>query len=306
MPPLAVMPPLKHPIIDTHQHLWDPERLNLPWLAGAGPHLNRKNAIEQYQAAVEGLPVAAAIYMEVNAAPDQKLREAKQVRRLIEAGTHVTAAAILSADPGKENFRESVDLFEDQPWVKGYRQVLHGRSTPPGYCLKARFINNCRHLGSTGKTFDLCMRSAELKDAARLVEACPETRFVLDHCGNADPKAFFAPDDPRRGSAPQDAARWKEAMTQLARHPNVTCKISGIIARVPPQWTPDDLRPIVEHCAEAFGEDRIVFGTDWPVCSAGGTARQWIEALHEITSDWPDDAQDRLWNANAKAVYRVS
>lgn len=301
-----MMPQPPYPIIDTHQHLWDPKRLNLPWLAGAGPHLNRRNAIEEYNAAVSGLPIASAIYMEVNAAPDQKLEEAKLVRELIDSGVYVTKAAILSADPGNTNFHAFVDRFETESWVKGYRQVLHGGATPPGYCLKARFINHCRHLGTTGKTFDLCMRPAELKDAARLVDACPDTRFVLDHCGNVDPKAFFAKDDPRGGSAPEKAARWKEDMTALAKLPNVYCKISGIIARVPKEWTPDDLRPVVEHCVEAFGDKRVVFGTDWPVCNAGGTARQWIEALQQITSNWSSEAQQRLWSENAKTIYQVS
>ncbi|MBA2113992.1 amidohydrolase family protein [Bremerella alba] len=300
------MPQPAYPIIDTHQHLWDPKRLSLPWLKGAGPHLNKRNAIEEYTAAVEGLPIASAIYMEVNAAPDHKLQEAQQVRQLIESGRHVTTAAILSADPGLENFRDFVDPFQMQSWVKGYRQVLHGGSAPKGYCLKARFINNCRHLGSTGKTFDLCPRPAELKDAARLADACPDTRFVLDHCGNVDPKAFFASNDSRRGSAPPNAARWKEDMTELARHPNVFCKISGIIARVPKQWTPDDLRPVVQHCVEAFGDGRVVFGTDWPVCNAGGTARQWIEALQQITSDWSPEAQQRLWSKNAETIYNLA
>ncbi len=303
--PQLVMPQPPYPIIDTHQHLWDPKRFNLPWLAGAGPHLNRQNSIDQYNAAVEGLPIASAIYMEVNAADDQKLAEAKQVHQLIESGEHVTSAAILSADPGKANFREFVDRFESASWVKGYRQVLHGGATPAGYCLKARFINHCRHLGATGKTFDLCVRSGELKDAALLAEACPDTQFILDHCGNADPKAFFTKEDPRRGSSTKDAKQWKADMTALAKHPNVACKISGIIARVPQQWTPDDLRPVVEHCAQAFGPERIVFGTDWPVCNAGGTAREWIEALQQIVSDWPADAQQRLWSENAKSIYHL-
>lgn len=300
------MPDKPFPIIDTHQHLWDPKRLNLPWLAGAGPHLNRKNAIDEYNAAVEGLPIASAIYMEVNAAPDQKLEEAKQVRQLIDSGTAVTSAAILSADPGNANFRDFVDQFESEAWVKGYRQVLHGGDTPPGYCFKARFINNCRHLAETGKTFDLCMRTGELKDAIRLADACPDTRFVLDHCGNIDPKAFFAKDDPRGGSNPTVVARWKEDMTELAGHPNVACKISGIIARVPKQWTPDDLRPMVEHCVEAFGDERIVFGSDWPVCLAGGTPREWVEALQQIVSPWSPEAQQRLWSENAKTIYQLS
>lgn len=95
-------------------------------------------------------------------------------------------------------------------------------------------------------------------------------------------------------------------MMDLARHPNVFCKISGIIARVPKTWSPEDLRPIVQHCVDAFGPNRVVFGSDWPVCNIGGSVKQWVEALATITANWPADAQNRLWNANAKSIYDLS
>ncbi|PQO37939.1 amidohydrolase family protein [Blastopirellula marina] len=299
------MPTATPSIIDTHQHLWDLETLKLPWLNNAGPPLAAQHWTQQYAAETQGLDIQAAMYMEVDAAADQKQREADTILELISSGKSNTRYAILSADPGKNGFRKFVDQFRDNEAVKGFRQVLHGGSTPAGYCLTPKFIENCRYLGQLGKTFDLCLRPKELKDAARLAEACPQTRFVLDHCGNADPKAFFASSDSRRGTPAHDADKWRQDMATLAEQENLCCKISGIVARVPGSWSPDDLRPIVQHCADAFGDRRIVFGSDWPVCKLGASLKEWVAALTEIIAPWPPSAQSRLWRENATTVYQI-
>ncbi|MEW4561641.1 hypothetical protein AB1K70_03900 [Bremerella sp. JC770] len=175
------MPTPAHPIIDTHQHLWELERMKPPWLTGAGPPLETKNFIEEYTAAVAGLPIDMAVYMEVNVASEQKQLEAERVIRLIDSGNTLTKAAILSANPAAPGFRPFVDQFASTDCVKGYRQVLHSKATPPGYCLSPTFVENCRHLGKQGKTFDLCLRTGELQDGAQLAAACSETRFIVNH-----------------------------------------------------------------------------------------------------------------------------
>ncbi|MEW4455927.1 amidohydrolase family protein [Bremerella sp. JC817] len=300
------MPPSLPPIIDTHQHLWDPEQLDLPWLKNAGPPLAGRHWAEEYRTATEGVPIAASIYMEVDADPAQKLKEADLVLKLIESDSSPTKGAILSANPGADGFRKFVDRFRNDDRVKGYRQVLHGGTTPAGYCLSEKFMANCRYLGSQGKTFDLCLRTPELRDAVRLAAACPETTFVIDHCGNADPKAFFTKDDTRNVRPSHDAQRWRDDMIELAHQPNLHCKISGIVARVPDEWSADDLRPIVEHCRETFGESRIVFGSDWPVCKMGASLKEWVAALAEIIAPWPRDAQQKLLSENARKIYHLA
>ncbi|WP_158265243.1 amidohydrolase family protein [Blastopirellula marina] len=299
------MPIPQFPIVDTHQHLWDPDKVRLPWLDGAGPPLAAKHWTEEYYTATEGLAIETAMYMEVDAAPDQKMQEARHILELIASGKSRTRCAILCANPGSDGFRRFVDVYRDHGVVRGFRQVLHGGSTPAGYCLTPKFIANCHYFGALGKTFDLCLRPKELSDAVKLAEACPDTRFILDHCGNADPKAFFASDDPRRGKPDHDAYQWRQDIADLAKHENVFCKISGIVARVPEKWNAEDLEPIVTHCAEAFGEERIVFGSDWPVCKLGASLKQWVEALNEIASSWSPSAQARLWRENALYIYNI-
>ncbi len=180
-------------------------------------------------------------------------------------------------------------------------------ATPAGFCLQEAFVRGIRLLGELGLSFDLCLRPKELGDGAKLAEKCPETRFVVDHCGNADPKVFFKADDSRLtdGRAEHDAETWRRDMERLAAQKNVICKISGIVARVPKQWSADDLTPIVDHCLDAFGPERVVFGSDWPVCLNGAPLREWVEALKQIIANRPLAEQRRLLRDNAVAFYRL-
>src|SRR5262249_3875683 len=152
--------------------------------------------------------------------------------------------------PNSPGFRAYVTPFKDSPYIKGIRQVLHVDSTPPGYCLSKEFIAGVRVLGELGLSYDLCMRSAELPDATKLVDACQDTRFILDHCGNEDVKK-------------KDHSQWRKDITELAKRKNVVGKVSGIVASAKPgAWSADDLAPVVNGTLAAFGPDRVMFGGD--------------------------------------------
>jgi len=178
--------------------------------------------------------------------------------------------------------------------IKGVRQVLHGSGTPPGYCLDDRFVRGVRLLGDLGLSFDLCMRPGELGDGARLIDACPGTKFILDHCGNAE--VFAA------GLTP-----WKRDIAAVARRTNVSCEVSGIVASIKGRtWRPEDLAPIINHVLAEFGPDRVVFGGDWPVCTLGAPPAAWVKALREVVQDRSLADQRKLFHDNAQRIYRLS
>ena len=207
-------------------------------------------------------------------------------------------------DRGVRPSRTTLERWPN-PYVKGVRQVLHG-DTPPGYCLSDPFVQSMRLLGELGLSFDLCLRPSELGDAVKLAAQCRDTQFIVDHCGNADVKAFLPA--ARRGDQlpSHDPAAWHKAMSELGQQEHVVCKISGIVASVPrPNWGPEDLAPIVNHCLDAFGPDRVVFGGDWPVCRVGAELAQWIKALKQIVQDRPMKQQQLLLYENAQRVYRL-
>jgi predicted TIM-barrel fold metal-dependent hydrolase len=278
------------PIIDTHQHLWDLSLFRLPWQKD-NPRLARSYVMRDYLEATAGLNVVKSIYMEVDVEPSQQTAEADHVLAICRRGDNPMVAAVISGRPASDGFDEYLNRYKDSPEIKGVRQVLHGAGTPPGYCLDERFIRGIRLLGTRGLSFDICIRSAELRDAAKLIDACPETRFILDHCGNASVRTG-------------DLSGWRADIDRVARRPNVVCKVSGIVASAAPDpWTPDDLAPIVNHVLDTFGPDRVMFGGDWPVCTLAATYRQWVEALQSIVRARSEEDRRKLFHDNASRFY---
>ncbi|MBW3599934.1 MAG: amidohydrolase family protein [Planctomycetes bacterium] len=289
-------------IIDTHQHLWDLSRFTLPWLDSAPRALRQSYGAREYLEATQGLNIRA-IYMEVDVAPEQHDDEVQHIVELCRSSDHPTTAAVVGGRPSSPDFPQYVARLKQFPEVKGVRQVLHVESTPAGYCREPEFVRGVQLLGESGLSFDLCMRPGELQDGVRLSEQCPQTRFVIDHCGNADVKWF-------RSGAGEEARRriaaWRRNMDALAARPNVICKISGIVATAPPGWKSDDLAPAVNHCLDVFGPDRVVFGSDWPVCLIGAELQEWVTALAEIVGSRPAAHQTRLWRENAATWYGIA
>ncbi|GDX41297.1 amidohydrolase [Armatimonadota bacterium] len=280
------------PIIDTHQHLWDLSKFHLPWLEGAGK-LKRSFVMQDYLTASEGLNVIQTVYMEVDVAEEHLVGEAEYVLELCERDDNPMVGAVIGGRVGSPLFRPYIDKFKNNPHLKGVRQVLHSASTPSGTCLEPDFVRNVQYLGECGLRFDLCLPNENLLDGAKLIDLCPHTQFVLDHCGNANVQS-------------QNRSQWHTDIAEVAKRENIVCKISGIIASAnPDNWSPEDLAPIILHCAETFGKDRIIFASDWPVCTLTATYRQWVEALKGVVSDWHPTDQKKLFHDNAMRFYAL-
>ncbi len=288
-------------IIDTHQHLWDLKKQKLPWLAGAPNILNRTYHLPEYREATQGLSIKG-IYMEVAVDASQLIEEAEQVIGLSRDSATQTIGAVIGSRPESAEFADYITRFKSVPEVKGARRVLHENETPAGLCLQQEFVKSVRQLGELGRSFDLCMRPKELSDGAKLTELCPETRFIVDHCGNADPKSFrkFPGIE---GEPSHSVEEWKSGIEKLGKRPNVICKISGVIASLPMGGDANDLAPIVNFCLDTFGPDRVVFGSDWPVCLLGGPLKTWVNMLRQILSSRPKVEQQKLWSGNAIRHY---
>ncbi len=289
-------------IVDTHQHLWDISKLRLPWLEGSDAVLNRTMHLKEYAEATEGLPMRS-IYMEVDVDEKQLRDEAQHILEICRSGGG-TVAAVLGGRPDAADFKAYLDFLGNAKELKGLRRVLHSPATPAGYCLRDSFVAGVRELGKRGLRFDLCMRPSELADACKLTELCPDTQFTLDHCGNGNPAAF-KPKKDDKAPAPHSADDWKKQIEKLSVRPNVICKISGVIASLPKGGDASDIAPIINHCLDAFGEDRVVFGSDWPVCLLGAPLKTWVEYLTQIISDRSETFRRKLWSENAIKHYAL-
>lgn len=293
------------PIIDTHQHLWELDRFELPWLAGAAA-LNHNYRMSDYLTATKDLNVAKTVYMEVDVATHQQNAEADYITSLCQQSDNPMAGAVLGGCPTATDFSDYIRPFRDNRYIKGIRQVLHVPEAPQGMCLTASYIASVRLLGDHGLSFDLCCRPAELADAAALVQQCPDTQFIVDHCGNADPYVVSGATTPDLSDPfGHTAEQWKNDMAALAAQANVVCKISGIVARAQPGWDAATLAPTVNYCLDTFGPDRVVFGGDWPVCTLGATYQEWATALRTIIADRSTADQQKLLYDNAAKIYSI-
>ena len=202
---------------------------------------------------------------------------------------------MLSGRPNSEGFAQYAKQFKGSKYVKGIRQVLHVKETTPDYFLDDTFVKGIQLLGELGLSFDLCARPEDLHEHAKLVDKCPNTRFILDHCGNG-----------KITHKPVEREQWKKDMAAIAKRKNVVGKVSGFIASAPARgkWTLDDLAPIINHTMDSFGPDRVMFGGDWPVCLLGVEKyTDWATALMAVVKDRSEEQQKKLFHDNAVKFY---
>jgi len=159
------------PVCDTHLHLWDLDKFQLPWLSNAGVQsINRSFVMKDYRKATAKQNVAKAVYMEVNVAPDLQTKEAEYVLALCKRDDNPMVGAVIGGSPQSADFKAYVETFAGHPHFKGVRTVLHDADRPKGMCLQTPFVENIKLLGEHGLRYDLCMRPDELTDGAKLAE----------------------------------------------------------------------------------------------------------------------------------------
>lgn len=279
-------------IVDAHVHLWNPQQFRLPWL-DQEPALNKPFGLPEYPRQGAGNTIAAMVYVEVDVAPQYALLEAQWAAA--QAAQDARLQGIVAAAPVEHGDRSRAYLAALQsigPLIKGVRRNLQAE-TDPGVALQPDFVRGVRLLADYGFSFDICIRHHQLPMVVELVRRCPDTRFILDHMGKPAIKDRLV--DP-----------WREHLAQLATQPNVWCKVSGLVTEADlQQWTPADLAPYLAHALEIFGEDRVVFGGDWPVLLLASTYDRWVETLDSLTQRLSPEAKGKLWADNARHFYRL-
>ncbi len=280
------------PIIDSHVHLWDPDRQRVPWLDGE-PAINRRFGLADYEAQTDGVAIEAFVYVEIDIAKPYGLLEARQAAAAAQDDPRLRGIVAFAPVEDGERVRPYIEaLTEVGPLVKGVRRLLQGEADPE-FCLRPGFVRGVELLGEVGLSFDLCVRQGQLPAVTELVRRVPQVSFVLDHVGKPPIAAGVL--DP-----------WREEIDALAAVPNVACKVSGLVTEADRAgWTAADLAPYVGHVLAAFGEDRVLYGSDWPVATLASPYPRWVETLDALTADLSPDAKRKLWAENARRLYRL-
>jgi L-fuconolactonase len=276
------------PVIDAHHHLWTAD---YPWLASK-PELapiRRDYGVNDLRANLKDAGVDRTILVEADWGHPSETVEFLHLAGAVDEIAGVVGFVDL-LDPHLAN---TLSRYANHPrarFLVGLRDQVQGRPDPD-FLARPEAITALKAIAGTVPTFDLVIRVDQLPAAAKAAAAVPELGFVLDHLGK--PQV-------RDGDAGLKA--WRELVTPLAKQPNVTAKLSGLVTEADwRHWTPNDLRPFVQTALELFGPDRLMFGSDWPVCELAATYTRVKDALTEVLGRTDPD----VFGGTAARTYQL-
>lgn len=276
-------------LVDAHHHLWDLD--GYTWLDGPGLEpIRRAFTPPDLRAEVTAAGVTHTVLVEGGRCDEREA--AVLFRHALD--TAEIAGVVAWADPTDV----PVERYRRLPGAEhlvGLRAQV--QAEPAGYLDRADVRDGLLRVGAAGLAFDLVVRADQLGECAQLAAALPSVRFVLDHLGKP----------PIRSGALRP---WRDDLARLADCPNVTAKLSGLVTEADlGAWTADDLRPYVWAAVELFGADRLMFGSDWPVCLLASSYRRVLDTMRDLLRDLLADTDDAgrraIFGGTAVACYRL-
>jgi L-fuconolactonase len=282
--------PLPNIIIDAHQHFWRLSRDDYGWLTpDLGEPLYRDYLPTDLAPHLRKAGVSHTVV--VQAAPTEA--ETRFLLALAEENAFV-AGVVGWLDLEDDAFETRLDGLLKHPKFVGLRPMLQDLDDD-AYILRPKVIGSLHAIAERGTAFDFLTHPKHLGNVAKALDAVPTLRAVIDHISKPNIAA---------GSL----AGWAGDMAHVATFPNVYCKLSGMITEARHDaWRPHDLRPYVEHVLKVFGAERLMFGSDWPVCLLAGSYAEVLNALRTVLDAELDQAgQGAVYGLNAARFYRLS
>jgi L-fuconolactonase len=282
---------LKPGRIDAHHHFWDPARYVYPWMAGdAMEPVRRPFSPADLAAELGPAGVAGSVLV-------QTVSDAAETREFlgIAARTDFVLGVVGWVDLTSPAVGDDLDALLGGPsgsMLVGVRHQVHDEPDPRWLCR-----NDVRRglaaVQSRGLTYDLLVRARELPAATETAAAFPDLQFVLDHI--AKPRIAAGHDE-----------QWRERMPALAGLPNVSVKLSGMVTEADwAHWKAADLRPFVRSVVDWFGMDRVMFGSDWPVCLLAGSYESIAAGLADAIGTLSPSEESQVYRCNACTAYRL-
>ncbi|WP_238014448.1 amidohydrolase family protein [Dactylosporangium sp. AC04546] len=277
--------------IDAHQHFWDPARYSYPWMAGAAMDpVRRAFGPDDLVPSLRAARIDATVLVQTLSSRAET-REFLRLAAATEAVRGVVGWVDLTAPSVGDDLDELLD-GPDGPLLVGIRHQVHDEPDPD-WLRRGDVRRGLAAVQRRGLTYDLLIRARELPAATDTVRALPELRFVLDHI--AKPRIAVGRD-----------ASWTAGMPALAAQPNVSVKLSGMVTEADwASWTPGDLRPFVGRVVEWFTPQRLMFGSDWPVCLLAGSYDAVLAGLAGALPELSPDELDQVYGGNAARTYGI-
>lgn len=279
-------------LLDTHQHLVYRNEANYGWTKDIPPLATDDFTVDDYLKLTEGLGIGGTLFMETGVDDPDYQKEAYYIKTLMDNKDKGIKGLILSIRPeDNKNFDQWLEETLSIG-VAGFRRILHVMSDETSQ--SEIFRTNVKKIGKAGKPFDMCYLPTQLSIAFELAKVCDDMHLVLNHCGVPS-------------IATGEIDEWGKGIKALAGLPNVTCKLSGLMAYCSPGTSSlETIKPYVDHVLNSFGADRIVWGSDWPVVNLGQGIEEWINVTRKILSNLSDNEAEAIANANAKKIYNIT
>jgi L-fuconolactonase len=273
--------------VDAHQHFWQRDRFYYPWLSKDLTTLQRDFGPEELHPLLQKNAIDVALVVQTLSS----LEETYWFLQLSEENSFI-AGVIGWADLSDPLIGEQLAEFQSSGNLVGIRHRVHDEPDE-NWLLRDDILFGLQTLADHSLPYDLLIQPSHLPLCVELAKTLPNLSLVVDHIAK--------PEITQKHWEP-----WAEGITQLAALPNVSCKISGMITETNwDTWTPEDLQPYVEHVFNSFGSDRVLFGSDWPVCLLAGSYDRVVETVTALTDQMNDHALAGFWGENAARIYNL-
>lgn len=270
--------------IDAHQHFWYYDAKNYAWIDDSMKDIQRDFLPADLEPILQKNGFDGCVLVQVNQT-EQENHDFLKFAELYDFIKGVVGWIDLSA----ENLWERLSYFKQFEKLKGFRHIVQGE--PIGFMQQQSFISGIRKLVDFGYTYDILIYPKQLKDTLYLVRECPDNKFVIDHIAKPDIKN-------------KEISKWSNYMKEIAQYEYVYCKISGMVTEADwRKWKKEDFYIYLDWVLEFFGIDRIMYGSDWPVCLVAGAYEEQLSIVQSYFDKLTQTEKDKLFGGNAARFY---
>ena len=273
--------------IDSHQHFWVYEPVRDSWINDEMAILQDDFLPAHLQPILEHYGFQGSVVVQSDQSREETLFQLDNADKYPFVKGVVGWVDLLAPD-----LTAQLQDYKKYDKLKGFRLILQAEQ--PEYIMRPDLKSGIQKLADFGYTYDILVYGHQLEAARKMVSGIEDVPFVLDHIGKPDITKL-------------PTAQWKQEITSLASQQNVHCKVSGMVTEADVKnWKTEDFKPFLDHIFESFGAQRVMFGSDWPVCRLAATYGQVLGIMEHYMSSFSKNEQDLFWGDNAAQFYGLS
>jgi L-fuconolactonase len=272
--------------IDTHIHFWQYQKEKDDWITDDMKILQQDYLPETVASSLRHNGIDGCVAVQAS-------QSELETHFLVELSkTHSIIKGVVGwVDLQNDNINERLEYFAQYNIIKGWRHVVQGEQDD--FLLRENFQRGIRALQPYNYTYDILIYHHQLKPALEFVSKFPEQPFIIDHCAKPD-------------IANRKIDEWKTLIKEMAKHPNVNCKVSGLFTEAKwKEWSAGDFYPYLDVVFDAFGTERIMFGSDWPVILLSGIYVQWKSLIEKYMEHFSEEEKEKVFGLNAINFYKL-